>query len=383
MGDGSSGTTGGPVTEGDTPESCANGQPVPGVYCFGFHNVLSVTSPKLAVGAQFTGSPPERFAAFGLGHTRAMIWWENGALAIGEEDVPPLTATAESQGVSINMMGSPEPELVVTHILTAGIAPNEGGLLKPFIPIDLPESAFAAPGHTIPLDIGEDGTIEYVKGSGDSATVWRKALNVWKMDVAKFPVPGCKTLMNFALADFNADGRTDLAYIGNAYTDSSPEKCDDLAVHGIIVLLQNELADLTAMPMLSTGQHRFLRVRAGDFDADGKSDISALTTSGDLLTFRSTGEGLFAPPQVLEGVGEFAIGDVDGDNRSEVIISTKATQDVLIADNIFDVVEMTKMKDFRGVPLAVGDLNQDNVEDIAFMSQVDDLTVLTVAISNP
>ena len=369
------------TTSGGVPGACGDGQPAAEVYCFSFHNISSVRSPKLAVSGNFTGAPPERLAAFGLGHTGAMVWWENGAL-LSAKALPPLTASGESQGVAVNAAGTSHPDLLFTDILTAGIAPSDGEELKPFVPIGLPDSATGSPGHTIPLDLSEDGTIEYVKGSGARAAVWRKVLDKWEMDAVDFPVPGCEVLMNFALADFDDDGRTDLAYIGEASTDG-PAKCEDLAVHGIVVLLQNELAGLTMTPMISTGQHRFLRVRAGDFDADGRSDLSALTTSGDLLVFRAGGQGLFDPPHIVEGIADYAVGDVDGDGQAEIVVSKKDDQSVFVVDRIFEGVKIAELDDIKAVPLSVGDLNHDGVGDIALMSQTDDVTILTVAVSNP
>ena len=137
------------------------------------------------------------------------------------------------------------------------------------------------------------------------------------------------------------------------------------------------------MPILSTGQHKFLRVDTGDFDADGKDDISTLALSDELLFFRSVGDGQFDPPAIVPDVLTYITGDIDADDSSEGLIYTKSTRQVKIAEDIFGELKLLDLPGATGSPMAVADLNQDGVGDIAFSSSVDKTTVLTVAISNP
>ena len=123
-------------------------------------------------------------------------------------------------------------------------------------------------------------------------------------------------------------------------------------------------------------------MRTADFDADGRDDISALATNGDLLIFKSSGDG-FEPPTLIADVQAYTVGDVDGDGLSECIVYTKALQETVIYGSVLKTPSLAKIQDFVGVPLAVGDLNQDGVGDVAFMSEVEKVTVLSVAISNP
>jgi len=378
-----SGTVGGETSEtgGGEPGACGNAQAVPGVYCFDNHTIPSIRGPKLAVSAQFTASPPARFAVFALGGVAAMVWWEDGMVQI-DTNIPSITPTTYGRLLAMHVTGSPAPDVVATGIWTAGAAPNEGGVLKPFVPSDLPESVFAESGHTIPLDLGGDGKIEYIKGFGAQAQVWREVDGTWQKDATEFPVPGCKMLVNFAHGDFNADGLIDLAYIGNVDTDHDPAACEDPAVHGIAVLLQAEVGGLQMMPMVSTAQHKFLTVLVGDFDADGRDDVSALTTSRELLLFRSMGDGQFEAPRIVGDAYLHAVGDLDGDGAAECVVSGK-TGAVMVVDDPFGALKATELEGAVGRPMAVGDVNQDGVGDIALYSIVDDDHVLTLAVSNP
>lgn len=368
-------------TGGGEPGACGNAQAVPGVYCFDIHTVPSLRGPYAAVSAQFTESPPVRFAVFALGGVAAMVRWEDGMVKL-DENIPSVSAATYGRLLAMNVIGSPAPDVVYSGIWTAGAAPNEGGILKPFVPSELPKSVLAEAGHTIPLDLGGDGRIEYIKGFGAQAQVWRDVDGTWQKDATEFPVPGCKILVNFAHGDFNADGLIDLAYIGNVDTDHDPAACEDPVVHGIAILLQTEIGGLQMMPMISTAQHKFLTVIVGDLDADGRDDVSAMTTSHELLLFRSTGEGQFEAPRVVGDAYLHAVGDVDGDGAAECVVSGK-TAAVMVVDDPFGALKTTELEGAVGRPMAVGDVNQDGVGDIAFFSIVNDEHVLTLAVSNP
>ena len=376
MNEGSSGT--GVSDEG----ACGNGSPVPDVYCFTFQNIDSILSPKLVVSANFNGDSREKFAVFALAKKSTTVSWDTGKLIL-EDIIPTLSPVTYTRLVAYDVAGTIDPELVVTSSGRSYYAPNEGGKLKPFIPIALPDSAFAELGHTIPIDLGNDGKIDYLKGSGDRLGVWRHPLDAWEKDFEEFVVPGCSILVDFDYGDFNSDDLADIVYIGNADTDSSPEKCEDPATHGVVVLLQTEVGGLTMMPILSTGQHKFLRVQTGDFDADGRADISALATNNDLLFFRSLGDGQFAPPQVVADVLVYVTGDIDADGSSEGLIFTAGTRETKIVEDIFAEIKLVDLPGATGAPLGVADLNQDGVGDIAFLSLVDKTTMLSIAISNP
>lgn len=378
-------TTGSSSSEAgaDEPGACGDTQPTPGVYCFVYHNLASIVGPSLVVGAPFTGAPPERFAVFSFGGKAAMVSWDGDHLT-ADAGLPPVSPASYVRVMAANIQGEAEPEIVLSQIWAADFAPNKGGILSGFMPIGLPDSAFTEPGHTIPLDLGNDGTVEFLKGSGASVSIWRNKLDVWSSEPTDFLVPGCKTLVDFAYGDFNGDGLTDLAYIGNADTDSAPEKCKDPFVHGIVVLLQNELGGLALMPMISTDLHKMSMVQVADFDADGLSDVSALAANDDLLLFRSKGNGQFIPPVVVHDTLRYVVGDLDGDDGAECIIFTRQKRETIVVDDVFGEIKSTTLPGISGLPLAVSDLNQDGVGDVAFMvGGVDEDPTLTVAISNP
>lgn len=310
-----------------------------------------------------------------------MVWWEDGALK-SEANVPSLSLAAYDRVLAVDLIGSSEPDLVYTGLLGAGVALNEGGVLKPYAPIGVPPSES---GHTIPIDIAGDGTIEYLRGEGDLVKVWKKIADEWKQDATGFAVPGCGVVADFSFGDFNGDGLVDVAYIGTTISDNTAvaTACADPAVHGVVVLLQTEVGGLQMMPILSTGQHKFRKVMVENFDEDGFDDLSVQSEDEELLVFRSSGNGQFEGPRIVKGVYAYSVGDVDGDPSAECVVSAR-TRVVTVVDDLFGSLRSTLLPGASGLPLTVGDLNYDGVGDVALVTTtVEGDLVLTIAVSNP
>lgn len=365
------------------PEQCGNGQTVPGIYCFDYQVVESIVAPS-AVSGRFISDEAERFAVFPLAQPMVMVWWQDGEI-VTRANPEDQRFGSVSPMLAIDIVGSAEPDIFMTYTLGAAIAPNIEGAFKELVTIDLPDSAFASSGLTAPLELGDSGAIGYFKGSAEHANLWRKIDGVWQQDPTEFPVPACGPLADFSRGDFNGDGRTDLAYIGttDAGTDHNPEVCVDPLTHGVAVVLQTEAGGLAMGPVLSTGQHKYLRVQVADFDGDGLDDVSASTVDDKLVVFRAIGDGQFTKPKIFEDTYVYLVGDVDGDIAAECIVFTHFTRETVVIDDPFGAATRTTLAGVYGVPLAVGDLNADGVGDIAFTALLDDLPVLKLAISAP
>lgn len=293
--------------------------------------------------------------------------------------LPEWSPAAGTHAVAADVQGSQAPEIVFTHLWGVSLAPNNGEALGAVVPVGLPDEASLEPGNAFPLDLGD--STAYLKGSRETLRLWRPALDTWKADGVEFPVPGCGVLTELAQGDFNADGLTDVAYIGSSDTDHDAEACSGPLKHGVAVLLQTEVGQLQAMPTLSTGKHKYLRVATGDLDGDGASDIAALTDSDQVLLFRSLTDGAFAPPVAIGDTRRFALADVDGDEVRECVLSA-VDYTVSIADHVFGELTLTKMPTLSGIPLGATDLNQDGVDDIAFLWAGVDAPTLALAPSS-
>lgn len=366
-----------------TPEKgdCGEDEGILNGHCYVLHYIDTITAPNAVLGADFADSSTEQFAVFTTGSSASLVKTEGETIAI-QSEVPPLNLGTYSQVTALNILGSTAPDIAHTSIWTAGTLPNQDGTFQALVPLELPEEAFVEPGLTIPIDLDNDHKMDYIKGSGARVDIWRNDLDQWKKTATEFLVPGCQVLVDFAHGDFNADGRVDIAYIGSADMDSGSEACGDPAVHGIAILLQTEVGGLTMTPLVTTAQHKYLKVAVGDFDGDKSEDLAALTLEEDLLLFRSAGNGHFESPRIVDDILAFTIGNVDNEETSEIAVFTRTRQAVILKDPFTDLKSMTFQK-MKGVPLAVGDLNLDGRGDIAFLLDGVPVPILAIAVSKP
>jgi hypothetical protein len=133
-----------------------------------------------------------------------------------------------------------------------------------------------------------------------------------------------------ATADFNADGRLDLA-VANVGTNT------------VSVLLGN--GDGTFQPARTSGTGFGPgSVMAGDLNGDGKTDL--VTAAGDLSVLLGKGDGTFQPPQTVVLPGQVppgytgpyplgqsamsaALGDLNGDGKLDLVATGSTWYDVL------------------------------------------------------
>ncbi|MCA9109228.1 MAG: VCBS repeat-containing protein, partial [Planctomycetaceae bacterium] len=129
----------------------------------------------------------------------------------------------------------------------------------------------------------------------------------WRFKHEKIPVD--REVSALTVGDFNADGRTDLAYFGE------PDR--------LIVRFQSEspLWDQKREVRLADVEGQSWGIAAGDLNHDGRDDIAVL---GKQVTYviHQTEPGEFATPVVIrntaERVGLAMIGDLDGDGRNDL-----------------------------------------------------------------
>jgi hypothetical protein len=116
-----------------------------------------------------------------------------------------------------------------------------------------------------------------------------------------------------AVADFNGDGRRDLAVVNR-----------DVKAGNVAVLLGNGEGTFRSTTDLFTGNASPVPVAVGDFTGDGlRDDIAAATNYGDVRVFLGNGDGSFQtgtryqlPNQQISGL---AVGDFNGDGNEDLI----------------------------------------------------------------
>ena len=164
---------------------------------------------------------------------------------------------------------------------------------------------------------------------------------------------------SIAVADFNEDGKPDLAFASDKDTE------------GIGVLLGNGDGSFYRTRLYPNGGGaRWAHV--GAFNGDGHADILFLTdTAANVLL--GHGGGMFNPKPVISPVGDagaFAVSDFDNNGVADIAISLfPNTLAVLLGDgtgrlNIFDEYQVGNPYDVAGVPVTA-DFNGDGFSDMA------------------
>ena len=174
---------------------------------------------------------------------------------------------------------------------------------------------------------------------------------------------------NIAVADFNGDGKLDVA--------EAVEASSGNGLQSIILYLGNGDGSF----QLGTNLTAPLNVdylAASDVNGDGKMDLIAVGTGSNGVNFSvllGNGNGTFAVPVTtthgLTGVFSLAVADMNGDGKADIILeSTNNSLAVLLGNGngTFQAAQVTNLTYGIYGDLAVGDFNKDGKMDLAVPS---------------
>ena len=298
-----------------------------------------------------------------------------GTGAANETD--PLAATVRVVGTTGRFSFTTFPSVAADGTLTYAAAPGTAGTAT--LAVTLSDGSATAPEQFITLDVGRRtglvGVPDFAAGAGDG----RSDVTLYAEDQSpRFSVfteaPGAGTGIRTAVGDFNRDG------VGDLVTVTGPGGTGVLTVRdGATGRL---LATFNPYELSFTGG---LYVAVGDVNGDGTPDVVVTPDEGGgprVDVYSGAGFGKLAGFMGIDdpnfrGGGRVAVGDVNGDGFSDVVVAAGAGGGPRVA--VFDGRSLggfdsprRMVNDFfafepslrDGVFVAVGDVDGDGMADV-------------------
>ncbi|HYV37831.1 MAG TPA: FG-GAP-like repeat-containing protein, partial [Gemmataceae bacterium] len=158
-----------------------------------------------------------------------------------------------------------------------------------------------------------------------------------------------------AVADYNGDGKSDMAIVNNA------------AAGTVGIVISN--GDGTFQPQVDyPAGANALDARAGFFNADGNIDLAVVSPSGTVNILLGNGDGTFAAPTsnaVGFGARALVIGDFNNDGKMDVATMNSGTASVLLGNGDGSFQAHLDAVFTGNTNMIAGDFNHDGNLDLA------------------
>jgi hypothetical protein len=233
---------------------------------------------------------------------------------------------------------------------------------------------------TIPVVVGDfngDGNLDFAEINDNALTPVVQVMlgngdGTFQPAVVTTP-PGFN-LASLAGADFNGDGKLDLAVA----------VCSDqfrLAAGSADVLLGKGDGTFQAQQINAAFGQKPKLILTGDFNADGHTDIVEINGTADFALFTGKGDGTFNPSRswaIPQGAFHAALGDFNNDGHLDLITINSLNFDGTI--RMLSIALSAPGPNFQAAPesfmnapdaLATGDFNEDGKLDLIASSGFD------------
>ncbi len=175
------------------------------------------------------------------------------------------------------------------------------------------------------------------------------------------PIGGDVVTGSMVAADFNGDGKMDLAVVGGLVASGE-----------VTILLGNGSGTFTSMGTSYGANASFSQIATGDFNGDGIPDLiaSSYFSPGGATILLGKGDGTFTAVTGSPAVGTFGtsivVGDFNGDSKLDVAFGAGGGADVYLGNGDGTFVHASANPGLSGgTSLVAGDFNHDGKLDLA------------------
>lgn len=193
---------------------------------------------------------------------------------------------------------------------------------------------------------------------------------------ASRPVASCG-LLSFARHDYRVQFPFTVGAVDDINGDGKPDLVGtDYYRHNVVLLLNNGSGGYSTPITYSVGNYPPIDVAIADFNGDGKLDLAVLIIDSDtdqhnaVMLFLGHGDGTFQPGNVIALTpypGGIAVSDFNRDGKPDLVINNGYDAHLWVllgnGDGTFQPTRVVWVGDIPGKPV-IGDFNADGNPDI-------------------